>query len=78
MVLDKSGSITVLNKAMKLCSPTVKMLAKIFLHADLRDSGHFCGWMKSFWTESTSQNCRLEVILIERKWDVNLQESVGR
>jgi len=45
MVLDKAGSITVLTKAMKSCSHTVKMLAKIFLHADLRDSGHFAaGW----------------------------------
>jgi len=30
MVLDKFGSITVLTKAMKLCSPTVKMLLKYF------------------------------------------------
>ena len=78
MVLDKFGSITVFTKAMKSCSHTVKMLAKIFLYADLRDSGHFCGWTDSFRTESTSHNCRLEVILIKRKWDVNLLESVGR
>lgn len=45
MVLDEFGSITVCTKAVKSCSHTVKMLAKIFLHADLRDSGHFAaGW----------------------------------
>ena len=47
MVLDKFGSITVFTKAMKSCSHTVKMLAKIFLHADLQDSGHFAAGLRA-------------------------------